>query len=273
MAAKKKSDSKGRTGITPKVTHSQWVEWARETFTCLGFHFDYGIFSAKPSDDMFSSTLKTRLPDWAKWCAVKKVGILPIGKGKQYLEEYKGRRMLTLEEIVKTKYANLSTLQEGLRQAEQRLNDCFETRKDTESKTHTLLSIFVSITVALFSAPQILAIDEPTLHGAIILTGLCFFTSVLCLFRSLKTSMYGVLGRHPHTWLQPGVLEGGDGVHAGILAIVLHDYHIYIGTSDNSNQDKKRWLNRGMILGVSAPAILLVLYIAHLAPYVTHLFG
>lgn len=197
----------------PRVTHSEWVDWARETFTCLNFYFDYNVFG-QPSNDMLNATLDIRLPDWAKWRTVKREGVLPIEEGKQYLVDNKHRRMLTKKEIKKIKHFNLFTAQEGLRQAEQRLNHCLETKRDIESKTRILLSIFVSITVALFSVPQILNIDKPTVYWATMLTGICVLFSVLCLLRSLKTLGYGTLGRYPDTWLQPGVLDGDDDMRA-----------------------------------------------------------
>lgn len=256
MATKKKSNSKGRTDVIPNVTRNQWIAWARETFTCLEFYFHYNVL-AEPSNDMFSLISDDDLPDWAKWRAVKKSGVLPIKRGKQHLRKNKDRRMLTREEIYAIKRFNLSTVREGLRQAEQRLHACFDGKKALESKAHILLSIFVSITAALFSVSHILKVNEPTIHLATILTSLCLLVGVLCLFRSLALLDYGILGRYPDTWLRPGVLNGDDNTQARVLAMVLHDYQISIGASDNSHRDKVRWFNKGMASGVVALAIFL----------------
>ena len=84
--------------------------------------------------------------------------------------------------------------------------------------------MFLSFSTVLFSVPKILDVEEPIIYWATILTGLCFLAGAIFLFKSLKASDYGTLGRYPDTWLQQSILDGDDDMKAYVLANILYDY-------------------------------------------------
>ncbi len=182
--------------------------------------------------------------------------------------------MLSKEDIKNITKFNLSSLQEGLRQAEQRLNDCFNKKENLEKKAFTLLSMFLSFATALFSVPKILNVQEVAIYWATILTGLCFLTGAIFLFKSLKALDYGTLGRYPDTWLQQGILDGDDDMKAYVLANVLYDYQRSIDVSDKSNDKKIKLVDKGIILGIVSPILfLLCLFVSYLQKIIPHLCG
>ncbi len=173
--------------------------------------------------------------------------------------------MLTKGEIKEIAKFNPSTLKEGLRQAEQRLNDSFKKKENIERKAFTLLSMFLSFSTALFSVPKILKVEESLIYWATISTGLCFLAGAIFLFKSLKALNYGTLGRYPDTWLQQGILDGDEDAKSYVLANVLFDYQKSIETSDDSNSKKIKLVDRGIKLGIASP----ILFLACLAtPYI-----
>ena len=182
--------------------------------------------------------------------------------------------MLNKEDIKNIAKFNLSSLQEGLRQAEQRLNDSFKKKENLERKAFTLFSMFLSFATALFSAPKILGVEQAVIYWAAILTGLTFLSGAIFLSRSLKALDYGTLGRYPDTWLQKGVLDGDDEMKAYVLANVLYDYQKSIEVSDKSNQKKIKLVDKGIILGIISPIVfLLCLAISYLPNFIHHLCG
>lgn len=181
--------------------------------------------------------------------------------------------MLSKEDIKNITKFNLSIVQEALRQAEQRLNDCFNKKENLEKKAFTLLPVFLSFSTALFSVPKILNVEEVAIYLATILTGICFFFGAIFLFQSLKALDYGTLGRYPDTWLQQGILNGDDDMKAYVLANVLYDYQTTIGVSDKSNEKKIKLVNKGIVLGIFSPILfLLCLFVSYLQNITPHLF-
>lgn len=167
--------------------------------------------------------------------------------------------MLTLEEIQSTKI-NISIIKEGVGQAEKRLSDALETKKSLEQKAFTLLSGYITISIALFGIAANLGKQHPMFYSMIIV-GLCFCAGLIFLFNSLRSSDYGTLGRYPDTWLQPRTLDGDEGTLATILGYILHGYQKGIEVSDNSNKHKSTMLNRGVFLGMCAPFVFVLLYV------------
>lgn len=166
--------------------------------------------------------------------------------------------MLSKEKIKEIAKFNLSTIQEGLRQAEQRLNDSFKKKENIEKKAFTLLSMFLSFSTALFSVPKILGVEGFLIYSSTILTGLCFLSGAIFLFRSLRPLDYGTMGRYPDTWLQQGILDGDDDTKAYVLANVLFDYQRGIKISDKSNSKKIKLVDKGIKLGIASPILFLI---------------
>lgn len=182
--------------------------------------------------------------------------------------------MITKDEIRDIATFNASTLQEGLRQAEQRLEDCFNKKATLEKKAFTLLAVFLPFATAVLSAPLILNIVDSTAYWISIAVGGCLLVGTAFLFCSLKGLSYGTLGRYPDTWLQPGVLDGDDNMKCYVMANVLFDYQQSIAISDASNNAKVRLVDRGIAWGIAAPfAFLFCTILVHLLGAMHHFFG
>ena len=166
--------------------------------------------------------------------------------------------MITKDQIRNITGFNLSSLQEGLRQAEQRLGDSLIKKENLDKKAFILLFMFLFSSTALFCLPKILNIQEPVIFWSSILSGLCFLIGVILLFLSLKALDYGTMGRYPDTWLQEGILNGDDDMKAYVLANVLYDYQKSIEISDQSNSKKIKLVDTAIILGISAPILFLI---------------
>lgn len=166
--------------------------------------------------------------------------------------------MITKEQIKNIKTFNISSLSEGLRQAEQRLNDSLTKKENIDKKSFTLLSIFLTFSTVLFTVAKLLISQQTTIFWSAIFAGVLFLAGTLLLFWSLRAMDYGTIGRYPDTWLQEGILDGDDDMRSYVLANILFDYQKSIAVSDESNNKKIRIVDVGIILGIIAPVLFLI---------------
>ena len=147
----------------------------------------------------------------------------------------------------------MEIVKEGVSQAEKRLTDALDTRKQLEQKAFTLLGGYITVSMALFGFAATLG-KQHLLFSTLLAMGALFFVGIIFLIRSLRTSDYGTLGRCPDIWLQQGTIDGTSATLATILAYVLYDYDNRIRVSDGSNNTKGELLNYAIMCGASSPA-------------------
>jgi hypothetical protein len=147
--------------------------------------------------------------------------------------------MMTLEEIQNAPNISLALMQEGIRQAEMRLQDALTTKKQLECKLYFLMAYYVT-TIGIVSYLYSLPIFSHWTSALAIIAGL-FIIAILQAFNALKGMPYGTLGRYPDTWLQESSLGQDEHGRALLLAYVLFGYQKRIEDSDKSNDEKTKW--------------------------------
>ena len=170
--------------------------------------------------------------------------------------------MLTKNQIDNIVNFNLSLLEEALRQTELRLKDALLTKEDLDKKTFSLLSVYLTICTGLFGISKIPVKEIQSLFFSLTFSGTCFFAGIIFLISSLRTNDYGTLGRYPDTWLQEGIIDGGDQIKGYVLANILVDYQEKIKISDESNSKKIKKIDWGLMMGILAPfGFIIILFI------------
>ena len=165
--------------------------------------------------------------------------------------------IMTLSEI-HTATLNSTIVKEALKQAEQRLTDVLEIKKQLDGRVHMLLTSYVTMSLFLSGIAGTLYKNsgQSALFLAFIITSITFIIGAAVLLFTLKAANYGVLGSAPEGWLRREVLEGDDNGLTTMLAYEVYHYQERITVSQNSNNLKACLLNIAILLGVAAPVLL-----------------
>lgn len=171
---------------------------------------------------------------------------------------------------------NKNSIITGITQAEERLRDSLETKKNLESKTFTLLNSYLLATIAIFSVAAYCHENKINTFFTIpplILSGTALLIGCVYLILSLSVSNYGTLGRLPDTWLREGVVndENEDNFILN-MAHILHDYQDRILTSDESNHRRSKNLNRAIYCGLFSAIIFSFLTLSYIIDTLKYLF-
>ena len=178
--------------------------------------------------------------------------------------------MLSIDEIKNISEFHLPSVQEGIRQAEQRLSDSLNKKESLDKRSMHLITVFLSFATALLSVPRILSVESTEIYILTIPTGLCFLVGTIYFFVSLKPLEYGTLGYYPDTWLHKSVIDGDDNMHAYVLTCTLRDYQPKITASDESNDRKSKLMNKGITCGIAAPIIFLFILALQYLKFICH---
>jgi hypothetical protein len=158
-------------------------------------------------------------------------------------------KTLSLFEIRDLKGLNVNIIKEYISLAEKRLDDVLEIKKELEQKSFTLLGGYITASLSLFGLALKLVDYSFWLNA----TAILFCCGVIPLFLSLKTSLYGIKGRSPSSWLETEdyltVERSGSG-EACVYAYILHGYIPRIDQSIESNGKKSFYLNIAIWFGV-----------------------
>jgi hypothetical protein len=156
-------------------------------------------------------------------------------------------KLLTKEFIRGLEGLNGRAIKFYLDEAEKRLQDILNTKRELEQKAYVLFAGYITAAFALFGLAERLEDISYWLIGSAFF--FCF--GVVMLFFVINTSKYGTVGRNPYDWLEDPVYLTVKSNHlAHIYAYVLHDYIADIEISKQSNAYKVFYLRVAVLLGL-----------------------
>lgn len=167
--------------------------------------------------------------------------------------------MLTPDELHSLNI-NPAIAREALVQAEKRLGDALEAKKNVEQKATVLFGAYVTISLALYGFGGSLLKDAVSAGDAwpYFIAGTLFVVGAASFAAVFRSAMYGTLGSHPDMWLVGGRIDGGEPALAHMLAFLTYFHAARIKDSNASNARKSRFLHAGMMLGLFGATALLV---------------
>ena len=173
-----------------------------------------------------------------------------------------GVGMLTLRELRELNI-NPSVAREAYIQVDRHLADLLEVKKSFEQKAATLLGAYITVSVALFGVGGAIFKESNTATRAwrFFGAGLIFIAGAWCFIAALKSGRYAAVGSTPEMWLNRGTIDGGENALPAMLAYITFHHHERIAISASSNEAKARWITAGILLGVGAPLMFMVLFL------------
>ena len=168
--------------------------------------------------------------------------------------------MLTLPEI-QASTINPDVAREAYIQADRHLSDLLDVKKSFEQKAATLLSAYITISVALFGIGGAIFKDAgigPNVWpffgaGSAFIVGAWFFVA------ALKTGRYAAVGSTPEMWLNRGTIDGEENALPAMLAYITFHHSERIRLSEKSNARKAGRIGAGIFSGPAAALIFLAL--------------
>jgi hypothetical protein len=171
--------------------------------------------------------------------------------------------MLSLKEL-QSSTINAVVAREAYTQVDRHLLDILDVRKSIEQKAATLMSAYITISLALFGLGATVFKDAGTatkvwpFFGA----GLVFIVGAWCFITALKSGQYAAVGSTPEMWLNRGTIDGSDSAAAAMLAYITFHHSERIAICIEGNKQKIKWFDFGIYLGPIAPVVLLMLFFA-----------
>jgi hypothetical protein len=172
----------------------------------------------------------------------------------------KGKDVLNLDEIKKLKTINAEIVREALNQAEKRLTDLLDLKKQVEERANNLLKFFSTLTIAGVSAASYLQAKN---HEAFIFFGVfASFSAVSMILLSFtfRGSVYGTMGSTPSMWLESKVLRGNKKTLTKMLAYITYYYQNRIDKSKRSNETKIRLVDWSENIAIAGFVIALLVW-------------
>jgi hypothetical protein len=170
-------------------------------------------------------------------------------------------KMLSLEEIQNCEKININIVREAFMQAEKRLNDILDTKKQFEQKAFTLFSGYLTGTIGLFTIAVTLFNEKSknNLFMAFIISGILLLVGSIFLSISLKGFNYGYLGSTPRMWLKKYIIEGDEKSLSTMLSYITHYHQNRIDKSLNSNKIKTIFIDLGILFGIIALIVFVIM--------------
>jgi hypothetical protein len=169
--------------------------------------------------------------------------------------------MMTLEEL-QSSTINAAVAREAYTQVDRYLLDILATRSSFEQKSTTLMSAFITISLALFGIGGAIfqknALDATELPFFV--AGFFFLLGAGCFIVALKVGTYAAVGSTPEMWLNEGVIDGPDNAVDQMLAYLTYYHRERIEISVTGNKLKAKWIDAGIILGAIGPVAFVLLF-------------
>jgi hypothetical protein len=150
----------------------------------------------------------------------------------------------------------------GIKECEKRLHDILDAKKNLEDKAMRLLilqtALAIILTILSSQSTKLATFDMSciTLGVVILSTGIA-----LSVF-SLQVAKYGSIGSHPNNWLQNDIIANTNSCVKKINALILHSYIDRIDISQNSNNEKARFLRYSILSVVGAVISFLIILVS-----------
>jgi hypothetical protein len=157
---------------------------------------------------------------------------------------------------------NLDVAREAYDQATKRLADALDTKKAYEQKAFSLFSGYLTVSLALIGVGGAVYKDHgPRFEIAeLAICGAFFVAGAICFVLALMDDVYGAPASSPDMWLNPGTIDGDATVLPRMLAYVTYYHQERIDTSTAANAKKAVRIRIGILLGVAAPIVLVVVF-------------
>lgn len=164
--------------------------------------------------------------------------------------------MMTLKEIHASKI-NLDIAKEAYTQAEKKLNDILDTKKQFEQKAFILFSGYLTSAIGLFVL-RLTLFNNKKLFSVFIVSSIILLLGVVSFCIALRTAQYGSLGSSPKMWLEKYILEGDNNMLSKMFAYLTFYCHEKIDISLKSNNLKAFFIDLGIYFGIIAIGIFIV---------------
>ncbi len=151
--------------------------------------------------------------------------------------------MLTKEAIKNLKHINMSIVREALNQAEKKLTDVIETKKQIEQKAFILFNGYLTLLIGEISASFVVKTTHPNLFYFLVSLIPFFVLSLILIVVSLHSYKYGSLGSNPSMWLEKTTLEGNENSLKVMLGYITFYHQDRIKQSIQSNDAKLMLIN------------------------------
>lgn len=168
--------------------------------------------------------------------------------------------MLTLEEL-RLASLNAKVVEEAHRQAEKRLLDILDTKKNFEQKAFVLFNAYLTLSLAVLGVSGTLYRGGDTIGHWLpfLISGCLLVLGAVSFFFAMTDRKYGAVGSDPNMWLVQGVVDAdGENVVTAMLAYITSYYQERIYVSNESNESKAASIRRGMYIGLASPISLLL---------------
>jgi hypothetical protein len=151
---------------------------------------------------------------------------------------------------------------EAYAQVEKRLSDLLEVKKSFETRAASMLSAFITLTLALTGAGASFYTSGPLSSGpkdlawAFFWSAFPLFGAAILMFAALYPTQAGTLGTAPEMWLEAGKIDGPAAVVPVMQAYMVYYMHERIEATVQSNTYKMYLIVGGAGLAGIAPVVL-----------------
>ena len=167
--------------------------------------------------------------------------------------------MLTLAEL-RVSQINPRIAEVAYEHAAKRLDDVLETKKSFEDKALALMGAYITVSLASFGAVG-LYLKEPDMKSFCVsfsIAGAMFAVGAVAFLMAIPAKQYGARASAPEMWLVPGILDGEDDILPYMMSCIARFHHDRIKLSQRANEEKASFLRAGILIGIFAPFIALL---------------
>lgn len=127
-------------------------------------------------------------------------------------------------------------------------------RYRTQERGLALLRAFLTLTLAVIAIGAGLSEVKAWLPIAVAFaTALPLLIAASCMFGVIWLRPAGAEGVAPNQWLVKGLIDGGEHVHAYLLATAVHEYAPNVHATHIGNVIAERWLRLGIVAALLSP--------------------
>lgn len=178
------------------------------------------------------------------------------------MAEEKPMPMLTEEELFAQRDAlNGDIAKEAYVQAERRLLDCMETKKNLEQRGTTLLGGFITLSVA-FCAASVAAYTSARfspLAPHLLANAALFIAGAMSFVWMQLPSPYPIVGDYSKNWITSGLINAPDMKIGYLLSVRTLRLQPLIEAAQKSNKKKASYLDVGITCGLLSACLFVAI--------------
>lgn len=151
--------------------------------------------------------------------------------------------------------ADLELTMQVYETADKRLSDVLQTKSSIDQKALSLFGGYLVVALAMLAAAGTTGVVTEPLRLGLLVGGLGFVAGASHFVWALTARDYGVAGTNPEVWLTPEVLSKGANAITTVLMEEAWRMQKRIKVSIASNNRGHDLIQRGIVLGLSAPVL------------------